>query len=352
VPITASGTATAIYQAPVRELEAGMRLRAIANVTLTKCAITDYLPNQRAHTACQGTRRYTYDPVEIVSRFRLVGGESEPDLSGPGIDLGKPKKTKCTTAIHHCSISQDYEIDYDPNKIKGSLRAEDARWVVFEVTASAPRAASCKPVKPSRCNVLAVETQKGQAMYWVQSDAALPETPFLPSDHEPNVKTLDVVTNHGDKNGVRKVVFSAKMGHNEPIDDILGRQVEVESLLKVEERLPQAPDIAGYLVLADSPTSIHGRYLISDSYDSGKTGNDGGNCDRRCIQSRPAVATSIQQCDIDAGRRYLNLVADASRAAAKRGEKVKVAGGFIEVTRGYLPENSIDTGEGDRGCGS
>ena len=188
--------------------------------------------------------------------------------------------------------------------------------------------------------------------YWVQSDASLPETPFLPHDRTPDVKTLDVLTNHGDKNDARRVVFSAKMGPGEPIDDIVGRQVEIDSMLKVSEHVPQAPDIAGYLVLADSPTSIHGRYLLSDSYDSGKTGNDGGNCDTRCTQARPAVATSIQQCDVDAGRRYLNLVADASRAAARKGEKVEVIGGFLEVTRGYLAENSIDTGAGDRGCGS
>jgi hypothetical protein len=352
VPITPKGTPVAIYQEPVRELTDGMHLRAIASVTLTKCAITDYMPNQRAHTACQGTRHYTWNPVEIETQFRLVGGDSAPDLSGPGISFGPKLKLSCTTAIHHCSIARDFETDYDPEKLKGSLDAGDVRWIVLEATASSPKAASCAKPSPSKCDVLAVETQKGQAMYWVQSDASLPETPFLPSDHEPNVKTLDVLTNHGDKNAARRVVFSAKMGPGEPIDDILGRQVEVDSMLKIGERVPQAPDIAGYLVLADSPTSIHGRYLISDSYDPGKTGNDGGNCDTRCTQARPAVATSIQQCDIDAGRRYLNLVADASRAAAKKGEKVKVTGGFLEVTRGYLPENSIDTGAGDRGCGS
>jgi hypothetical protein len=122
-------------------------------------------------------------------------------------------------------------------------------------------------------------------------------------------------------------------------------------MLKVSERVPQAPDIAGYLVLADSPTSIHGRYLLSDSYDSGKTGNDGGNCDTSCTQSRPAVATSIQPCDVAAGRRFVNLVADASRAAAKRGEKVAVAdGGYVKVTRGFLAGNSADTSSVQLGC--
>ena len=78
VPITASGTPTAIYQAPARELEDGMRLRAIANVTLTKCAITDYIPHNRGHTACQGTREYGFDPVTIKTSFMLVGGEDSP----------------------------------------------------------------------------------------------------------------------------------------------------------------------------------------------------------------------------------------------------------------------------------
>jgi hypothetical protein len=351
VPVTRKGTPTAIYAEPVRELTEDMHLRAIASVTLTKCAITDYVPNQRAHTACQGTRRYTYDPVEIVSRFRIVGGDDAPDLSGDGIDLGRPQRTRCTTAIHHCSIAQDYEIDYDPSKVHGSLEPTDARWIVFEVTASAPQAKGCSPPKPSDCNVLAVETQKGQAMYWVQSDASLPETPFLPKDRSANVKRLDVLTNHGDKNDVRRVVYSAELAPGEPIADITGRQYEISSLLKIAEHVPQAPDIAGYLVLADSATSIDGRYLISDSYDPGKTGNDGGNCDTSCTQSRPAVATSIQPCDVAAGRRFVNLVADASRAAAKKGETVEVRpGGEVAITRGYLAEDSIDTGSGDLGC--
>jgi hypothetical protein len=351
VPITRKGSPTVVYKVPARSLTDGMHLRAIASVTLTKCAVTDYIPHQRAHTACQGTRKYTYDPVKITSRFRLVGGDSAPDLNGKGQQLGPPKVTTCTTAIHHCSISQDFEVDFDPKEVKHGLDPADVRWIVFEVTATSPKAKGCKSLKASQCNVLAVETQKGQAMYWVQADPDLPETPILPRDEKANVDSLDVLTGHGDKNHVRKVVYSVELGPGEQIASILGRQLEIASLLKIEEHNPQAPDIAGYLVLADSPTSIDGRYLISDSYDPNKTGNDGGNCDAKCEQSRPAVVTALQPCDIAAGRRFVNLVADASRAAAKRGEKVDVAdGGYVRVSRGYLPQDSIETPSVLSGC--
>jgi hypothetical protein len=63
------------------------------------------------------------------------------------------------------------------------------------------------------------------------------------------------------------------------------------------------------------------------------------------------VVTSLQPCDVAAGRRFVNLVADASRAAAKKGEKVSVAdGGFVKVTRGFLAENSASTPAASSGC--
>ena len=104
-------------------------------------------------------------------------------------------------------------------------------------------------------------------------------------------------------------------------------------------------------MLGDSPTAIDGRYLISDSYDENKTGNDGGNCDTSCVQERSAVVTSILGCDVNAGRRYVNLVADASRAAARKGEKVRIAhGGYLEVTRTYTAGESVDTHSGVTDC--
>ena len=349
VPITREGVPTVVYKLPVRELSDGQHLRAIASVTLTKCAITDYIPNQRADTACQGTRKYTYDPVEIQSRFRIVG----ENVTGEGQDLGPTKTTSCTTAIHHCSISLDFEQVYRPAKVKQGLDPADAKYVVFEVTASSPKAKGCRPPSASSCNVLAVETQKGQAMYWVQADSSVPSPTDPPIDEKPGKDTLDVLTGHGDKNDVREVVYSQELEPGKDISDLEGWQFEVDSMLRIEERLPQAPDIAGYLVLADSPTSIKGRYLISSTYDDNKSGNDGGNCDTSCRQFRPAVATAILDCDVSAGRRYVNLVADASRAAAKKGEKVQVAkGGYLEITRTYTADESIDTKSGVSNCDS
>ena len=341
VPITAKGTPTVIYKAPVRGLGEGMHLRAIATVTLTKCEITDYLPEQRAHTACQGTRRYAYDPVRVETGFALADGDSASDLAAAR-PLGPAKTSSCTTALHHCTITADYESEVSSADMSG-----DPKWVVFTATATSPRAKGCSPPKAADCNVLAVETQKGTAMYWVQADGSVSQPSTLPADTSENVRRLPVLINHGNKNGARRVVYSAELSPAGDLASLKGAQMEIDSQLKIGEKLPQAPDIAGYLVLADSPTSISGRYLISDSYDPGKTGNAGGNCDGSCTEGRPAVVTTILDCDVSAGRRYVNLIADGSRAAAKPGEAVDVLdGGYVKVTRLYDASVSVndDTG--------
>jgi len=347
VPITASGTPTAIYQAPARELEDGMRLRAIANVTLTKCAITDYIPHNRGHTACQGTREYGFDPVTIKTSFMLVGGEDEPDLSGPSKRLGKSLSYRCTTAIHHCTVSQEEEVVLAPHDLKG-VDLSRYRWAVFVATATSPQAKGCKPATAKGCNVLAVETQKGTAMYWIQADGDVPENSLPPKDHSAAVKTLSVLPNKSNKNRVRRVVYSVELAPQDSAGGLQGEQFEIAAKGRVRERLPQAPDIASYIVLSDSPTGIKGRFLISDSYDPGKTGNAGGNCDSSCEAEAAAAITTILPCDVEAGRRYVNVVSAASRMAAKPGEKVDILpGGFLEVTHAF-PESAGDDPPGQR----
>lgn len=347
VPITNSGTATAIYQAPVRELEDGMRLRAIANVTLTKCEITDYIPNNRGHTSCQGTREYDYDPVEIKTSFALVGGDAKPDLSGPTKPLGKSLSYRCTTAIHHCTVSQEEEVVIDPADLKGSEESK-YKWVVWEATATSPKAKGCKPATARGCNVLAVETQKGTAMYWIQADDDVPTSSLPDPDKTAAVKTLKVLPNKSNKNKVRRVVYSVELAPGESIDDLEGEQFELLAKGRIHEQLPQAPDLASYIVLSDSATGIKGRFLISDSYDPGKTGNAGGNCDTSCWAEAAAAITTILPCDVDAGRRYVNAVSAASRMAAKPGETVDVMpGGFLEITHAY-PADAGDNPPGQR----
>ena len=349
IPITAAGVPTALYQAPVRELTDGMRLRAIATVTLTKCAITDYIPNNRGHTACQGTREYDYDPVAIETSFRLVGGEHEPDLSGPGKPFGKPLRTRCTTAVHHCTISQEEEIVLDRTDV--GTDPSRYRWVVLEATARAPEARGCKPPTARGCNVLAVETQKGTAMYWIQADADVPEVGSRPQDDAAQTKTLKVLPNRSNKNKVRRVVYSVELASADDVGSLAGRQFEVEAKGRVRERLPQAPDIASYIVLSDSPTAIDGRYLISNSYDPGKTGNAGGNCDSSCEAEAAAAVVTILPCDVAAGRRYINVVGAASRMAARPGETVHVLpGGFLEVTHAYPASANASPASSDGTC--
>ncbi len=342
VPITSKGTPTAVYQAPVRDIKDGMRLRAIAAVTLTKCEITDYIPNNRGHTACQGTRKYTYDPVEIKTSIMLVGGDKEPDLSGPSKQIGETQTYRCTTAIHHCTLYQDEETVLDQADLGGADPSQ-YKWAVLEARATSPKAKGCKPPTARDCNVLAVETQKGTAMYWIQADGDVPESSLPEPDRTAAVKTLKVLPNKSNKNKVRRVVYSIELGAGESVDSLQGEQFEIEAKGRIRERLPQAPDLASYIVFSDSPTGIKGRFLISDSYDPGKTGNAGGNCDTSCSAQAGAAITTILPCDVAAGRRYVNVVSAASRMAAKPGETVDVLpGGFLEVTHAYPADASED----------
>ncbi len=339
VPITTKGVPTVLYAVKVDELEAGVRVGGIATVTLTKCEITDYMPNARSYTACEGTKVYKYDPVEIESGFRLVGGGNAPDLSDEGTEIGDSMTTTCTTAIHHCTLSQETVDELS----SGDVPSGGEGWLVYEASAKAPQAAACNDQDPRACNVLAIEEQKGTAMYGVRVKGDPVSKTTLPTDSSPASENLRVLIDRGDKDTVRDVVYSVPLASKGGLKGIEGDQMVIEARLVVDEKLPQAPDIANYLVLSDKPNSIEGRYLISDSYDPGKTGNNGENCDRSCDFTRPAAVTTILKCDVEAGRRYVNFVADGSRARAKPGETVQIQdGGYLKVSEYYLADETSD----------
>lgn len=332
VPVTDDGVPTAVYAVKVNDLEAGVRVGGIATVTLTKCAITDYMPNARSFTACEGTKVYKYDPVSVESGFRLVGGKNSPDLSSESAEIGEPVETSCTTAIHHCTLSQQADAELSSSQVPDGGEG----WLIYQVTAKSPQAVKCDAETPAKCNVLAVEVQKGTAMYGARVKGEPVSRDSLPADEKPRSNNLRVLIDRGDKNDVRDVVYSVPLSKASGLKEIEGDQMVVEARLSISEKLPQAPDIANYLVLAERPGSIQGRYLLSDSYDPGKTGNNGENCDRNCDFTRPAAITTILKCDVKAGRRFLNFVADGSRARAKRGETVQVEdGGYLKVTEYY-----------------
>lgn len=336
VAITPGGVPTAVYRLPLKDLKPGTRLGAMATVTLTKCAITDYIPHNRQHTACEGTRRYYFDPVSIETRFRLVGGKGKPDLSGPGTNVGGTTKTRCTTRVHHCTISQLAEIDLDAADLRG-----DPRWLVLEATAIAAGAVDCDPPVAVRCDVLAVETQKGTAMYAARVEGNPERSDAPPADTGPAAPTLPVQTGTGSADDARRVVYSVELAPKSGLSGLEGDQMTVLGRLRIAEKLQQAPVVSDYLVLSDSPTGTEGRYLVSDSYDAGHSGNAGGNCDRTCEFTRPVAITSILACDVSAGRRYVNLVAVSQRKAAGSGETVSVEpGGFVKVTRYYDGKSS------------
>ena len=141
--------------------------------------------------------------------------------------------------------------------------------------------------------MLAVETQKGTAMYGVRAQGPAGAAGSLPEDTSVNADELDVLIDRGDKNVARNVVYSVPLSSAADLKKLKGDQMVVEAKLEIEEKLPQAPDIANYIVLSDKPDSIRGRYLLSDSYDPNKTGNNGENCVSSCEFVRPAAVTTI-----------------------------------------------------------
>ena len=168
------------------------------------------------------------------------------------------------------------------------------------MTAKSPKARSCGS-DPRRCDVLAVETQKGTAMYGVRVRGEPAGSQSLPEDTTADSPELDVLIDRGDKNVARNVVYSVPLSSASGLKDLRGDQMVVEAKLAITEKLPQAPDVANYLVLSDRPGSIRGRYLLSDSYDPDKTGNNGENCDGSCEFTRPAAVTTILRCDVRGG---------------------------------------------------
>jgi hypothetical protein len=166
-----------------------------------------------------------------------------------------------------------------------------------------------------------------------------------PADTSPAAPTLPVQTGTGSASDARRVVYSVELAPDAA--DLEGDQMAVLGRLEVSEKLKQAPVVSGYLVLSDSPTGTEGRYLVSDSYDDGHSGNAGGNCDTRCGFTRPVAITPILACDVSAGRRYVNLVAVSQRKAAASGETVSVEpGGFVKVTRYYDGESAQGSANG------
>ena len=67
-----------------RTSRTGCACGAIATVTLTKCAITDYIPNNREPHRLRGHPRLRLRPGrDRDAASALVGGDAKPDLSGP-----------------------------------------------------------------------------------------------------------------------------------------------------------------------------------------------------------------------------------------------------------------------------
>jgi hypothetical protein len=341
VPITPEGIPTAVFAARVRDVASGDELRVLSTVTVTKCHETDYDPRRRSYTGCEFTHRYGYNPIDVETRFRLVSDSAgKPDLGSGGVQIGETNRTTCTDLKHHCTV-----IDIGEAELGDS--AEGLDWVVLEMTASSPKASACRPRKPARCEVLAVEVQKGTAMYVVDVRGEVEQPDSLPRDRTADRGRLPVVNDESEgasRQAGRQVVYSIPLSEKGREKDLLGDQFEVGALLRVgSETRAYAPLITSYIVLASRPTAVEGRYLVSDSYSPARTGNTGENCSGKCAYLRGAAATVILPCDVRAGRRFVNLVAGAARDVAPSGRTARILEGGLRVVRYYDDQVSANS---------
>jgi hypothetical protein len=344
VAITPDGVPTALYAVRLRELSESDSIRALSTVTVTKCQHTDYDPKQRSYTGCEFTQRYGYNPVDVETRFRLVADASgKPDLGGDGMDVGDANRTTCTSLKHHCTV-----INLGEAELGSSVGEDNLEWLVLEMTATNPKASSCTPPAHERCEVLAVEVQKGTAMYAVDVRGDPAQPAHLPSDRERNGDTVPVIDDEtlgNSRQAGRQVVYSIPLAAKGKEHELLGDQFEVGALLRVQGKTGRlAPLVTSYIVLSDEPDGVRGRYLVSDSYSPDRTGNTGENCSGTCAYVRGAAATVILPCDVRAKRRFVNLVAGAARDAAPPGEHVRVLDGGMRIVRYYDNEVSANSG--------
>jgi hypothetical protein len=331
IPITRNGRPVAVYAIKLQDLSAGTFVGGGSSLTVTKCHHTDYDPTSRESTGCVNTRRYRYNPVEVTTQLLLVGDrKGGPDLSDSGVPLEDPQTISCTNLQHHC-----VPVNIASKQLSsGDVDGGEDRWLILKLEAKSPRAARCdQGASAHDCNVLALETQKYTAMYGATgSDAFTTIAEKPPADTSENVNRLPTVDDNAPRGPSEEVVYSIELAEKGEIRDLLGNQLIAQGKLPVSESERLPPLVSGYLVLSDSPKRIAGRYLSSDTYDAARRGDTGENCSRSCTYVKPGAATRIAKCDVEAGRRYVNLVAYSVRDAAKRGESVQVDnGGSLEV---------------------
>jgi hypothetical protein len=331
VAITPKGRPVAAYAIRLQDLSPGMVVGGRSSITVTKCHHTDYEPTNRAATGCQDTRRYLFNPVEVTTQLTLVPDRNgRPDLSDSGVALEDPKTTRCTDLEHHC-----VPVNFASKELgSGDLGAGEDRWLILKLEARSPKAVPCGArTAPRQCNVLAVETQKHTAMYGVAATGSFSSLANdVPADQTANVARLPTVDDNAARDPARRVVYSVELAEKADVDRLLGDQLIVHGRVSVAESQPLAPLVSGYLVFTDSPERIDGRYLSSDTYDQARRGDTGENCSGRCTYLKPAAATRIARCDVNADRRFVNLVVDSVRDVARPGASIKVLdGGSLEV---------------------
>jgi hypothetical protein len=199
------------------------------------------------------------------------------------------------------------------------------------VRARDPEATRCKPARPSKCNVLQLSHDEGRMGVVRETRSGLdPKTVTVERER---VRALKLAKTKQQKKKFERVLYSIELENPGPV------LIEGNLIAKFALDYPTPPLVNKQLILASSPTATNGDTVEPQN---------GENCHGTCRFLQPGLLPCLKREDLDAGRRYLNLVVFSSRASpyAKPSHRVRITHG------GYLSARQYDASLAPEACGS
>lgn len=314
IRITPSGLWTKVFWVRLDDLARGEEILSRVNIQLTWCRPSDRTSG--SGSSCEGTAPYGFSPT---IEWRLVlareqGSSGSP--AGGGTPIGRRQRMVCTAKVHHC-------VPVAFGELEVGARDQGDRYVVLEVRARDERARPCRPAVPRRCNVLQLSQDEGRLGVVREADSEL--TPSAKRSSKERVRRLRVAGTTAQKGALARVIYSQEFDRPGPL------LVKGRLDASFDTAYPVPPLVSKSLVLADSPTSTEGATIEPQN---------GENCQGSCSYLQPGVMPCLTEADIEAGRRYVNLVAFSAResAFARTGRRVGIEDGGYLATRQYAAE--------------
>lgn len=321
IRITPRGLWTPVFEVELDDLRAGEQILAGVGIQVTNCTASDL--TESSDSSCKGTAPYSFNPTvdtKLMLSPRGPGGKLEPG----GVQMGPTGHRNCTKKLHHC-------VPVQLGRAKVGRGETGDSFVVLMVRARDPEATRCEPARPSNCNVLQLSHDEGRMGVVRETRSGLdPKTVTVERER---VRALKLAKTKQEKNDFERVLYSIELEDPGPV------LIEGNLIAKFALDYPTPPLVNKQLILASSPTATDGGTVEPQN---------GENCHGTCRFLQPGLLTCLQQEDLDAGRRYLNLVVFSSRASpyAKPSHRVRIAQG------GYLAARQYDASLAPDACGS